>query len=234
MRLSDGKIPHMAIKTIKAAIYDAKSLMIQWVNVPVGEGFPMPEILIIDDHHYVRMFSDEPEPRYKLAIGRHTIRTRPMPIYLAKMFTQPLEFESKVFRLFSGCHGATTFVYECDHKVTWNTKAIMQVKGLTGIRINGVWSPELPREPGLEFEGAYVNDHALRALAAMREILRGTTGGRRPIIKFSALGVDEYGRLVCDIKLFEARTMSDDILMPVAPKALETGLFVPTVLDSQE
>jgi len=222
----------MEINKLRVTLFDAQSNPAQNVDVLVGEGRPFPQVLIVDDYYYVLKPRPDGSSRYELAIGRQTIRTKPVPIYMARMFVKPVEFEAKRIRLFSGCHGAVTFIHEHSEKLAWNTRSTLTIRGLTGVRINGVWCPELPRAPGESEEQAFVHDQAMSALKAMKEILRGPTNFRQADMKFSALGIDEYGRLVCDVKLFEPLAFAETVeqVTPIAPKALATGLFSPTVL----
>lgn len=214
---------------MKAGLVDATNEFLQWVELPDSIRI-IPEILIVDDYHYVKLPGQE--LRYKLAIGRHTLNTSAVPIYAIKMFGKPLEFDVNQIRMFSGCHGAAPFFYEHEQHVTWKERVRLEVRGLTAIRVNGIWCPDLPREPGLiQFDSALLHDHAWRALRWSREALRGPTTRRRPTLKCSALGIDEYGRMICDVKIYRKKTCSEpELLVPFATLALESGLFVPSRL----
>lgn len=216
---------------MRARLFDAADMFVRDVEVPDSEGV-IPDILTVDDYSYMRIGFDGNEARYKLAVGRQTVHTEPVPIYLARMFEQPVLFETKQIRLFSGCHGAATFFYEQNIKLAWNTRSILQFRGLTGVRINGVWCPDVPRMPGKIQEGAFLHDQATRSLRFMKALLKGPgkTAWRDPM-QFSAVGVDEYGRLVCDVRVREKYVFDgSDGVRSIAPAALESGLFSPTRL----
>lgn len=196
----------------------------------------IPEVLIVDDHHYIRFRQDvdtDGIPRYKFAVGRQTVHTEAVPIYVARLFSHPTVFETRTLRLFSGCHGVVPYVHDHQAQLSWKEKVIFQVRGLTAIRINGVWSPELSRTAWTSNQQAFhKGDHAAQALAFARKELHKGNGWERPFLRFSGIGVDEYGRMICDVSKFVLKkfTGPEGTLTLFTSVALESGLFSPSRL----
>jgi hypothetical protein len=216
---------------MRVSLWNADGDFRQWLEIADG---PIPDILTIDDRPYVRFAPPEggdPCPRYRFALGTASLHTRPVPIYCAKIFVHPLVFTAKSFRMFSGCHGVVAARYEKTVEVSWKEKISIHVAGLTAVRVNGVYCPELPRDAGASNEKAWQYDRALLALKFARSKLKAGQGFSVPVLRFSAVGIDEYGRMICDVSKYTAAKLGrPEEMILFTPLALASGLFEPSIL----
>lgn len=195
-------------------------------RVEIGESEVVPELLVVDGVHYIR---DGDTLDFLLVKPVRTFFVQQVPIYVSKLFDKPWVFEAKVIRLFSGHHGVCHVQYDREDRISWAQRLIVQYRGLAAFRMNGVWCPTPVRNPAI-LEQADAADHAVLALAWARA-WKSSDNRANMRFRFSAVGLDDYGRLICDISKTVARVFSADEVSVFTPDALATGLFLPARLD---
>jgi hypothetical protein len=225
---------------IRAALWDGIGEFEK--RIEIEDAGKIPEVLIVDGVHYIQ---SEETPRadgsvaYRRAVGLHEVFTQSVPIYVAKLLEDPIVWEAKRIRFFSGFHGAAYTRYDADVKfdkserIAWNVKFKIKAKmcfevlGITPFRVNGVWCPEVVRNS----DGTVMMaDHAAKAVAFARAWQK--VQFERPIFRMSAIGVDEYGRMIVDLsKIVPAKFRGPDTHVLFSKPALESGLFLPTRLE---